>query len=270
MLLVAELAGEGVLGADGVDVVLELGPGPRVHLVRGGHALVRVPAGAPLLQQREVPLEQRRYLVQKLDKRVGEEGRRGGLGVELLLGAVVDEEAAGGGGDVVVLVLRGDDLQVEQVAVQLPVAGRRVPARGGQHLEAGQLGGLLLGGGVQRQHGQVPRPGQDALGRRAVDRLGPRPLLLHDVARADGGQEAERGAVHAVVRVARLDGLEEVAHVAHVDPGLAHGVGLLHHLDQTPLLQPLDGLELCEVVERGAVQLQGEAGAVAGVLAVHQ
>jgi len=43
-----------------------------------------------------------------------------------------------------------------------------------------------------------------------------------------------------------------------------------HHLEQRALLQALDGLELGEVVQHVPVQLQREAGAVAGVLPVHQ
>lgn len=43
-----------------------------------------------------------------------------------------------------------------------------------------------------------------------------------------------------------------------------------HHFEQRALLQALDGLELSKVVQHVSVQLQGEAGAVAGVLPVHQ
>ena len=58
--------------------------------------------------------------------------------------------------------------------------------------------------------------------------------------------------------------------MANVDPGLAHRVRLLHHLDQAALLQPLHSLELGKVVQGVAVQLEGETGAVACVLPVHQ
>lgn len=43
-----------------------------------------------------------------------------------------------------------------------------------------------------------------------------------------------------------------------------------NHFEQRALLQTLDRLQLGKVVQHVSVQLQGEAGAVAGVLAVHQ
>lgn len=43
-----------------------------------------------------------------------------------------------------------------------------------------------------------------------------------------------------------------------------------HHFEHRSLLQTLDRLELGKVVQHISVQLQREAGAVAGVLAVHQ
>ena len=42
------------------------------------------------------------------------------------------------------------------------------------------------------------------------------------------------------------------------------------HFELRALLQAFDGLELCKVIEHVAVELQGEAGAVARVLPVHQ
>lgn len=44
----------------------------------------------------------------------------------------------------------------------------------------------------------------------------------------------------------------------------------LHHLDQRSVLDALDGAQLCEAVEGGASQLEGETGAVAGDLVLHQ
>ncbi len=47
VFLVSELAGECILRPDGVDVVLQLGSQPGVHLVGGRHTLVRVPTCPP-------------------------------------------------------------------------------------------------------------------------------------------------------------------------------------------------------------------------------
>ena len=55
-------------------------------------------------------------------------GRRSSLGVELLLSAVVDEKATSSCSHVVVFLLSSDHLEVEQVALKLPVAGGRVPS----------------------------------------------------------------------------------------------------------------------------------------------
>ncbi|TNN44058.1 hypothetical protein EYF80_045743 [Liparis tanakae] len=109
----------------------------------------------------------------------------------------------------------------------------------------------------------------------------------------EDAEEGERVAVHPVVGVRRVQALQQVSDVTHVDASLAHRVRLwrkrerergrprgrarrnktpltFHHLEQRALLQALDGLELGEVVQHVAVQLQREAGAVAGVLPVHQ
>jgi hypothetical protein len=43
-----------------------------------------------------------------------------------------------------------------------------------------------------------------------------------------------------------------------------------HDLDNRPVLEALDGLELGKVVHGDAFHLQGEAGAVTAVLSVHQ
>ena len=43
-----------------------------------------------------------------------------------------------------------------------------------------------------------------------------------------------------------------------------------YDLDDGAILEALDVLELCKVVEDVAVQLEGEAGAMTGVLAIHQ
>lgn len=44
----------------------------------------------------------------------------------------------------------------------------------------------------------------------------------------------------------------------------------LHHLDQRSVLDALDGAQLCEAIERGASQLEGETCVVAGDLVLHQ
>ena len=123
---------------------------------------------------------------------------------------------------------------------------------------------------MERKDREVFGPGHDALWGSAVYGLRPGPLLLHDVPGADGVEEAQGGAVHAVVRVRGFDGLEEVPHMTDVDPGLTHGVGLLHHLDEAPLLESLDSLKLGKVVQSSPIQLEGETGAVARVLPVHE
>lgn len=129
---------------------------------------------------------------------------------------------------------------------------------------------MLLGLGLQRQERPVLRAGYDVVGRRAVDRVRPGLFLLEYVAVGDDVQEGQAAALDAVVGVGRVDGLEEVAHVSHVYARLAHRVRLLDDLDHRALLQALDVLQLGEVVEGVAVELEGEAGAVARVLAVHQ
>lgn len=43
-----------------------------------------------------------------------------------------------------------------------------------------------------------------------------------------------------------------------------------HYFEKRPLLEALNGLQLCKVVQHVAVELQGEAGAMAGVFAIHQ
>ena len=88
---------------------------------------------------------------------------------------------------------------------------------------------------MKREDRKVLSSGQNTLWRSAVHRLGPGPLLLHDVAGADGVEKAEGGAIHTIVRVRGLDGLEKVPHMTDVDPGLTHGVRLLHHLDKASL-----------------------------------
>ena len=54
--------------------------------------------------------------------------------------------------------------------------------------------------------------------------------------------------------------------MADVDASLAHRVRLLHHLDQTALLQTLHSLEFGKVVKGVAIKLEREASAMAGVL----
>ncbi len=58
--------------------------------------------------------------------------------------------------------------------------------------------------------------------------------------------------------------------MSHVDARLPHRVRLLHDANHRALLQPLNVLQLAEVVQRDAIELEGEAGSVAGVLAVNQ
>ena len=58
--------------------------------------------------------------------------------------------------------------------------------------------------------------------------------------------------------------------MTNVDPGLTHGVRLLHNLDEASLLESLDSLKLGKVIKSGPVELKGEACAMARVLPVHE
>ena len=104
--------------------------------------------------------------------------------------------------------------------MKLPMAGRRVPAAGCEHLDALVLGRLVPGGGVEGKDGHLPHchgprgGGQHVVGRGAVHRVRAGPLLLHDVAVADRVEEGERGAVHPVVGINGVHGLQEVADMA--------------------------------------------------------
>ena len=59
-----------------------------------------------------------------------------GLASLSIVYVLVNEEASRTRGDVVVLVLQRDSVQVHEIAVQFAEAGRRVPARRCQHLQA--------------------------------------------------------------------------------------------------------------------------------------
>ena len=170
----------------------------------------------------------------------------------------------------VVLLLRSDHLEVEQVALQLPVAGGRVPSGWRDNFKASEFCRLFPGGRVQHIERKARRRSswQDEVRRGAVNRLWSCPLFLHHVPCAHGVQEAQAGAIDTIVGVAWVDGLEEVSDMADVDASLAHRVRLLHHLHQAALLQTLHSLEFSKVVKGIAIKLEREAGAMAGILPV--
>ena len=172
----------------------------------------------------------------------------------------------------VVFLLCSDDLEVEQVTLQLPVARGRVPSGWRDNLEASELGRLLPGGRVKNIERKVGRrsPGQDEVWRCAVHRLWPCSLFLHHVPSTHSVQEAQAGTVHAIVGVAGIDGLKKISYMTHMDAGFAHRVRFFDHLYQAALLQPLNSLELSKIVKSVAIELKREASAVAGVLPVHQ
>ena len=55
-----------------------------------------------------------------------------------------------------------------------------------------------------------------------------------------------------------------------VDPGLTHGVRLLHHLDEASFLQILDSFQFSKVVKGCSIELEGETRAVTRVFSIHQ
>ena len=115
----------------------------------------------------------------------------------------------------VVFLLCSDDLEVEQVTLQLPVARGRVPSGWRDNLEASELGRLLPGGRVKNIERKVGRrsPGQDEVWRCAVHRLWPCSLFLHHVPSTHSVQEAQAGTVHAIVGVAGIDGLKKISYM---------------------------------------------------------
>lgn len=114
--------------------MLDLRGAPGVELIRRGDPLERVPLCAASLHRREAALEARAQLIEQLDQAVAEVARGRRFRAERLLARLVDEEAAGAGRQVVLLLLERDHVQVHEVAVELPIARRRVPARSRQHL----------------------------------------------------------------------------------------------------------------------------------------
>jgi hypothetical protein len=93
----------------------------------------------------------------------------------------------------------------------------RMKSGGVQSTDSGLQGDVRAGLGGEVSRSKCPVSG---FGGVQVEAESPGPLLLHHVPGAHGVEEAEAGVVHPVVGVARVDGLQQVPHMAHMDPGV--------------------------------------------------